>query len=297
MNRNVAFGIVALAAILGVSAMFGSWYTINQGERGVRLRNGAVIGIAEPGLGFMTPFVDHVEHVDVQQHSRIFDKMEAYSQDQQPANLRVSVNYNVPADRVTDLYVQYGSIETMLTTLVDRIVPQQTKIVFGQFNAALAIQNRAKLNIEVADAIAKAIAGPVAIVSVQIEDIKFSAAYENSIEQRMLAEVEVQKLQQNAEREKVQAQITVTQATAKADAVRAAATADAAAVELRGKADADVIQLRGTAEANVITLRGQALKDNAQLIALTQAERWDGKLPTTMIPGGTVPFLGLGTPK
>jgi hypothetical protein len=33
----------------------------------------------------------------------------------------------------------------------------------------------------------------------------FSEAYENSVEQRMLAEVEVQKLRQNAAREEVQA--------------------------------------------------------------------------------------------
>jgi hypothetical protein len=26
-------------------------------------------------------------------------------------------------------------------------------------------------------------------------------------------------------------------------------------------------------------------------VALTQAERWDGKLPVTMVPGGTVPML------
>ena len=32
---------------------------------------------------------------------------------------------------------------------------------------------------------------------------------------------------------------------------------------------------------------------NAQLIALTQAEKWNGVLPATMVPGGTVPFLNL----
>lgn len=42
----------------------------------------------------------------------------------------------------------------------------------------------------------------------------------------MQAEVEVPKLQQNVEREKVQAQITVTQANAKANTVRAEAQAE-----------------------------------------------------------------------
>ena len=116
----------------------------------------------------------------------------------------------------------------------------------------------------------------------QIENIDFSDAYEQSIENRMLAEVEVQKLQQNAEREKVQAQITVTQANAQADSIRATAEANAAATRLAGEAEADAIRAKGA-----------ALKDNPSLIDLTAAERWDGKLPATMVPGAAVPFIGI----
>jgi Skp family chaperone for outer membrane proteins len=87
----------------------------------------------------------------------------------------------------------------------------------------------------------------------------------------MLAEVEVQKVQQNAEREKVQAEIAVIQA----------------------KAQADAVKLQGDAEAHAINARGKALRDNPSLIQLVQAEKWDGKLPTTMVPGQTVPFINV----
>ncbi|MDB5553951.1 MAG: Band 7 protein, partial [Rhizobium sp.] len=102
------------------------------------------------------------------------------------------------------------------------------------------------------------------------------------IENRMLAEVEVQKLQQNAEREKVQAQITVTQANARADAVRAEAEANAAATRLAGDAEADAIRAKGA-----------ALRDNPSLINLTAAEKWNGALPSTMVPGSALPFIGV----
>ena len=115
----------------------------------------------------------------------------------------------------------------------------------------------------------------IIIESVQLENIEFSANYLHSIEQRMLAEVEVQKLQQNAEREKVQAQITVTQATAKANAVRAEAQASADALRLNGEA------------------RAKALGTNPNLVTLVQAERWNGVLPTTMVPGSSVPFVSV----
>jgi regulator of protease activity HflC (stomatin/prohibitin superfamily) len=123
----------------------------------------------------------------------------------------------------------------------------------------------------------------VTIENVQIENIDFSDAYEKSIEQRMLAEVEVQKIRQNAEREKVSAEITVTQATAQANAVRQ-----------RALAEAEAIKLRGEAEAAAISARGKALGDNPHLVTLVQAERWDGKLPVTMVPGGAVPMITVG---
>ena len=109
----------------------------------------------------------------------------------------------------------------------------------------------------------------------------------------MLAEVEVQKLQQNAEREKVQAQITVTQANAKANAVRAEAQANADATRLNGEAQASNIRITGEAQAAAIEARAKALGTNPNLVTLVQAERWNGVLPTTMVPGSAVPFVSV----
>ena len=130
----------------------------------------------------------------------------------------------------------------------------------------------------------------------QVEDIKFSAAYENSIEEKQLATVEVQKRQQELAQQKVQAEITVTQAQANADAQIAQATAEAQAVKLAAEAEAYAIEIKGRAEATAIDQRGQALRDNPGVVALVQAEKWDGVLPTTMPPNGTVPFLTLTPP-
>lgn len=51
--------------------------------------------------------------------------------------------------------------------------------------------------------------------------------------------------------------------------------------------------MAGEAEAAAIDAKGRALKDNPQLVDLVQAERWDGVLPTTMVPGGSVPMVTL----
>ena len=274
-------GFVILA-FLGISIISGSWYTIDQRERGVILRNGKLIGIATPGLGFKLPFFDSVVKVSLETQRARFDKVHSYSRDQQPANLVISVNFRATQDKVDELYSQFGSLQGYADRILFPQVNAESKIVFGQFNAVTAIQERGRLNAEVMAAVLEGAAGPVVIESVQIENLDFSAEYEKSIEQRMLAEVEVQRLRQNAEREKVQAEIVVTKATAEAKAARQ-----------RAQAEAEAIRLRGEAEASAIRARGAALGDNPNLVTLVQAEKWDGKLPVTMLPGGAVPMLNL----
>lgn len=271
-----------MAGLVALTVMLGSWYTVDQGERGVITRNGAVIGTAQPGLGFKLPIIDSVRDFSVQTHIQTFDKLHAYSFDQQPAEIKLSVNYRLRPDKVTEIYETYGTAENVVNRVIAPAVQQKTKIIFGGFTAVKAIQDRARLNTEVAEAIQHSVDGPLVIESVQIENIDFSKAYEASIEQRMLAEVEVQRIRQNAEREKVSAEIAVTQAKARADAVRL--EADATAYSFRQ---------RGDAEASAIKAKGDALRENPGLVTLTQAERWDGKLPTTMVPGSAVPMLSL----
>jgi len=57
---------VAAVIMLGMILFFGTWFQIDQGERGVHLRNGAVIGSAEPGLGFKLPIFDDIKRISVQ---------------------------------------------------------------------------------------------------------------------------------------------------------------------------------------------------------------------------------------
>lgn len=289
---NSIFG--GIAAIIGLFVVFGSWYTIDQTERGVLLRNGAFVEVVQPGLHFKWPWIEAVYKIDMQTHTTSYgydkeakrDTMEAYSADQQPAYLRVSVTYHVAADKVQEMYERFGGdYRAAVARIIEPQVPAQIKVVFGQYTAARAISNRGPLNSDAAEALKQALSyDPVFVIeTVQIENIAFSGDYIKSVEKRMQAEVEVQQLRQNLEREKVQAEIAVTQATGRANSVRAEA-----------QAQADAIRLRGDAEAQAIQARGEALSKNPNLVSLVQAERWDGKLPVTMLPGGSVPMLALG---
>jgi regulator of protease activity HflC (stomatin/prohibitin superfamily) len=233
------------------------------------LRFSAIVAEEPPGLHFKVPWIDSVRMITVQNQTRRYQNLEAYSRDQQPANLTVSVTYAVSDPSA--IYEQYGDLDGATMRLIDPRMTSDVKTIFGQYDAVRAIQERAALNADVSSAVTASITGPVNIISVQIENIDFSEAYEQSVEQRMLAQVEIQRREQNLRTTEVEAQIARTRAEGEAEAIR----------------------LRGEAEAAAIRARADALRANADLVQLQAVEKWDGKLPTTMVPSTALPFIDL----
>jgi regulator of protease activity HflC (stomatin/prohibitin superfamily) len=273
----VAGGVAAIALLI---LLLSTYFTIDQGERGVILHNGAIAGEAEPGLHFKMPIITSIQKISVQIQKEAFEKtaegdtrLQAYSRDQQPATIAMAVNYHVTD--ASAVYAQYGSLANMKSRIINSRAYEQLKNVFGQFDAADAIQKRALLNAEVFAAIRKSVSGPVTIDSVQIEDITFSSQYEGAVEARM--------------------QAIVKQQQAEADKQKRIIDADASAYEVKAAADAKAhqIEVQGKAEAGAIQARGDALRNNPSLPTLVAAEKWNGILPTTMVPGNTVPFVNL----
>jgi regulator of protease activity HflC (stomatin/prohibitin superfamily) len=117
--------------------------------------------------------------------------------------------------------------------------------------------------------------GPVVIDSVQIEDITFSQQYESAVELRM--------------------QAIVKQQQAEADKQKRIIDADALAYEVKSASDAKAhqIEVQGKAEAGAIQARCEALRNIPALPTLVASEKWNGVLPTTMMPGNTVPFINV----
>lgn len=92
---GAGIGVIALLVIL-----FSASYTIDEGERGVILRLGKIVGEAGPGLHFKLPVINSIEKISVQIQKEAFEKTEsgdnrlqAYSRDQQPATIAMAVNY------------------------------------------------------------------------------------------------------------------------------------------------------------------------------------------------------------
>lgn len=285
IKANLSLGGVAVVALVGLSTIFGSWYVIDQTERGVILRNGKIVGTAEPGLNFKLPFITDVERISVQQHKQKFDKLQAYSADQQPADIRLSVNYHVSPGVVPDVYAGYKNLESLVSRILVAQAPEAAENTFGQYTAVSVVKNREQFGVDLAKKLQTKITAskaPLVIDSVNVENIDFGERYEASVAANMQAEVAIATRRQNLETEKVNAEIVRTTAQGAADAKLAQA-----------KADADAIAMMGNAQAHALKAKGDALAANPLLVDLMAIEKWDGELPKQQVPGSTVPFLKL----
>ena len=279
--RSKKILLTTLIVFVGIIVALDSWYTVNQGDRALVLRFGRVIETSGPGFHFKVPIMDSVEEISVRTR-KMTDKLAVYSKDIQGAEVGLSLNYSLDPSAVEDIYTRY-STEYEARVITPQILGK-AKDVFGQYNAVEIVRSREMIALKIAEELQKQFTGTgIRIETVQVENIDYSNEYERSVEERMKAEVEVEKVRQNLEREKLNAEMVRTKAKGEADARIMTAEAEAQAIKVRGDAEASAIKAKAT-----------ALAENPALVELIQAERWDGKLPQTMIPGGAVPMLGLG---
>lgn len=271
---------VAVPVLFGLSVVMGAWYTIDQGERGVLLRFGKMVSIEEPGLHLKIPYIDSIHKMTVRTVKWTLPTA-VYSKDIQGAEVTISTNFHLNPSSVGTMYATAG------TNYVEKIILPQllavSKDVFGKYNAVSIIQAREELAAQILkDLAVKFDRTGIVIESVQLENIDFSDSYEKSVEERMKAEVEVQKVKQNLEREKLNA-----------DMLRAKAQGEADAKLAKAQAEAKSIELVGRAEAEAIRAKSDAMKANPDYVRMLQAEKWDGRLPQSIVPSSSVPILRL----
>lgn len=273
-------GLKLCGGLLAIGLISGSFYTIEQGEKGVLLRFGKVVDVEDSGLHFKIPFVDTVKKMAVRTIKWTL-KTAVYSKDIQGAEVKISLNFHLSPASVGSIYANAG-MEYDEKLILPQLL-SVSKDVFGKYNAVSIVQAREELSKEICKALETKFA-PIGIIieSVQLENIDFSDSYEKSVEERMKAEVEVQKVKQNLEREKINADMLRAKAQGEADAKIAQAEANAKSIELVGKAEAEAIRAKS-----------DAMKANPDYIRMLQAEKWDGRLPQSIVPSSSVPILKL----
>tara|TARA_B110000091_G_C13774105_1_gene458061 strand:- start:604 stop:1467 length:864 start_codon:yes stop_codon:yes gene_type:complete len=273
-----------VSAAVGIILLMGSIYTVNEGHIGIVKRFSEAKEQVNPGLHFKVPFIDSVEEIEVRTRKNE-EKMASSTKEQMPVTVSVSVNWTVDKTAALELFRQYGGLTQFESRILDPRFRSATKDVIPQFDAEKLIQDRASaIQAIEANLIEEMKDFPVTVDNIQIENIQLPAKYLTSIEtkqtEKNLAAAEEHKLA----RQNLEAQRDVNTAKAKADGIKLVAIAEA-----------ESIRIKGLAEAEAITAKAKALGDNPLIVKLTEAQNWDGKLPTTILGGQNMPILDMRT--
>lgn len=284
INVNKTFVIVGVIAFALIVLLTESFVIVDSGRVGVVRTLGAVQPEALPeGFHFKKPFLDKVEAVDVRL-TRSESAASAASKDLQNVSTKVTVQYSLMGAVAPQTYQKIGTRDIVASTLVNPAIMESVKAVTAQYTAEQLVTKRAEVKLAIQDAINTFITatlkdkdalGALQIANVAITDFDFSPEFNRAIEEKVKAEQDALK----AENDKIR---IVTQA--EAAAAQRNLAADALAYE---------IETSSTARAEAIRREAAALKNNPELIQLRMAEKWDGVLPK--VSGeGAIPILNLG---
>lgn len=281
------FGIIgALLAIAFISVAFGSWFVVDQGDRAVITAYGKIVREADPGLNWKTPWIESTYEFPVRTQKVRFEGIGIYSKDQQKGVAAISLNYHIEPDKIATLYSQLR--DKYVDIKIAPAFQQQTNDDFGKVTAQEIITARDVLSKNIADHL-RPLLDPygIAVESVQIEHVEFSPEFNAAINAVVQAQVAVRTKEQDLAQKEVEAKTALAVATGAANAVKAAADGESYRISKLAEAQSEAIRKQG-----------DALRSSPLFVELTKANRWDGKLPTTMVPDATTPFLNVSsTPK
>lgn len=298
---RVSTWIMGIVAVVGVSTVLSNVFTVDEGERYVITHLGVYEEVKEPGLRIKLPFIQEKYKFIVRTQAGTVEDMTALTSDNQVITADLLVPYKLQASELSRIYIQYGhGFEGELMT---RLTTSAFREYLGDVNTITIAQDRDKIGVEIGKQLVKLLEPygvEVQAGDVKLADIKFSAAFQARISQALEEKAMVEKARQNARRKEQEAFAAVAQAKGISDSKKLQADAEAYQVFEVAKANAESIKMKGDAEAHRLRERTKAIRENPQLINLLQAEaqlRWDGKLPTSMIPGSVLPIMNLNKPE
>lgn len=303
MGLGVGAAILCLAMVVLFIILPWNFKTVDNGEVAVVKRLGQVVDVREPGLH--TDFWMTNSYVRLDTKVRQVDIVTAsYSNDKQTMDITMTVQYQIKKDQAKDIVIHYGNLE-MLEARIQSVAIERTKAIMSSYTADSLIEQRGVISAAVADAVELALGESyyIDITNVALTNIDFSDAYEQAVEQKMIATQEVERAKAEALKAEETAKGQLEVAKQEAQAKIEAAKADAESKRLAAEAEANAIAIKSLEVARMLGLTTTV--DGAEMIKpdLTDAEAqliadylkyveylatWDGKLPNVVADGSAV---------
>lgn len=254
-GKFLKWGILILVLIIVLSS---TCYTVKSTQRGVLSTFGKINPNAvAPGLHIKIPFIQTVDKVNIQQKKE--DGQEnAYTKDIQTAVVDYTINYDLVAENISNLYKNVG-MDYHNRIIVPK-VRGVMKDAFGNYEATSIVNNRDEVRIYIENRLKRVLDSTYfKNVQFQITEIDYDNDFEEAIKEKQVAEQKALK-------------------------------AKNVTIQIEEQAKQQVITAE--AEAKAMQIKAQALAANQKLVEYEAVQKWDGKLPEYML-GNSVPFLNL----
>lgn len=261
---SIIAGVVCFALVVAFICVPFSFHTVSSGEVAVVKHLGKIEDVKTAGTHFDLWMTNSYTTYDTKVRN-LETETAAYSSDAQTMSIQMTVQYQIASDKVVDIATQYGKLD-ILENRINSIALEKTKSVLSSHKAMDIIANRATISPAVETAIKEAVGDEyfVNIVAVVLTNIDFSDAFEQAVEDKMIAE----------------------QAKLKADYDNETKIAKAqAAIEI-AKADAEALKIKAEGEAAANKTISNSITD--KIIDKALADKWDGKMPTVVGNGGYI---------
>jgi len=211
-------GLVVLGIFILI-ILFGSFYIIQAGQRGVLLTfgNPDLVPKSE-GLHFKWPLVQKIVKMDIQTQ-KYEAELTAASKDLQDVNTKIAINYRLVGDNVPILYRDIGMDYS--NKIIYPLEQEVNKAITAQFTAEELVTKRDAVREKMKSLLIERLQPRGIIVEeISIINFKFSESFTVAIENKVTAEQNALAAKNKLEQIKYEAEQRVAQAEGEAEAIQ-----------------------------------------------------------------------------
>lgn len=118
----LSWGVAFLFAVLALSAILGSFFTVDTAQVAVITRFGRFLRVAEPGLNWKLPFLDHVAGLVSLRVGQITLTMETKTKDNVFVTIPISVQNRVRPEKVYDAFYKLSNPVEQIQSYVEQVI-------------------------------------------------------------------------------------------------------------------------------------------------------------------------------
>lgn len=266
--RRKLKAIVPIAVVIAVVALIAlsSVATIPTGHTGVVTTFGSVEDYTfDSGVHFKLPWQKVVLMDNRIQKQTV--NLSCFSSDIQEVSMTYTVNYQINKANAQDIYKTIGT--DYYNTVIIPCITESTKVITAKYSAEDLVSERTNLASAIEEELtSKLELFNVELVSTSIEDMDFTDAFTNAVEEKQVAQQNKLRAETEAERAKIEAE----------------AEAAVKRIEAQAEADAKLIQAEAEAEAN----RKVAESLTDEILRNKMLDTWNGELPLVTDGSGSL---------